>query len=493
MDISIQTQLSAAESLDCFICFIDFKQIDHSLQAIQISNRAAIKSIIERGDLKEKAGETLILPMTNIPTIDRLVLIAMDSSNTPDSLFKLMRAIEMVLATLPIARVAITIDPLERFNMIEQASLLISQACVVSSYQSTQFKQQPADQSIELKSVILLSKNQQKALNHSIQYGKAMGSGINYAKCLADLPANRCTPSYLSDQAIALSEKHDNLSVDILDEEALEQLGMHSFLAVSQGSSEPGRFIILNYQGGKKDQAPYVLLGKGVTFDSGGISLKPASKMDEMKFDMCGAASVMGVMSAIADIKPAINIIGVIVSAENMPSGEAVKPGDIITSLSGKTIEILNTDAEGRLLLCDGLTYIERFKPAAVIDIATLTGACVVALGHHRSGLISNNEALQEQLLLLGDQINDRVWPMPMGEAYQEQLKSPWADLANIGGPSAGMITAGCFLSKFAEAYPWAHLDIAGTAWKSAKNKGATGRPVALLTYYLLNQAHLIA
>ncbi|NNL10897.1 MAG: leucyl aminopeptidase [Pseudomonadales bacterium] len=320
-----------------------------------------------------------------------------------------------------------------------------------------------------------------KALTHGI----AIGEGINLARELGNLPGNICTPKYLSAQARKLGRRFDKLSTRVLGEKQMRELEMHSLLSVGTGSVQESQLIIMNYHGGKKSQKPHVLVGKGITFDSGGISLKPGSKMDEMKFDMCGAASVLGAMQAAASMSLPINIIGVIAAAENMPAGNATKPGDVVTSMAGKTIEVLNTDAEGRLVLCDALHYVKRFKPETVVDMATLTGACIVALGHHASGLLSNDDELADALLKAGIDSGDRAWRLPLWEEYHKQLKTPFADLANIGGPSAGTITAGCFLSQFAEDYRWAHLDIAGTAWNQGGPKGASGRPVALLCQYL--------
>lgn len=297
-------------------------------------------------------------------------------------------------------------------------------------------------------------------------------------------------PRYLAERAQQMATQHKELVVEVLEEEQLQELGAGALLAVARGSDQPPRMIILNYRGGNDDQQPNVLVGKGITFDTGGISLKPGAGMDEMKYDMCGAATVLGVMTAALELKLPINLIGVLTCAENMPSGGASRPGDIVTSMSGQTIEILNTDAEGRLVLCDALTYVKRFNPKSVVNIATLTGACIVALGDKTSGLMGNNDELLEQLLAASKQAGDAAWELPLFDDYQEQLDSPFADIANIGGPKAGTITAGCFLSRFTKDYPWAHLDIAGTAWISGgKEKGATGRPVPLLTRFLLDQA----
>ncbi|WP_144638709.1 leucyl aminopeptidase [Bordetella genomosp. 13] len=338
-----------------------------------------------------------------------------------------------------------------------------------------------------------------------LREGAAIANGMELTRTLGNLPGNVCTPTYLGETAKKLAREFKSLKVEVLERKQIEALGMGSFLSVARGSDEPPRFIVLRHAGaapapaakkaksasaaGGAAAGPVVLVGKGITFDSGGISIKPAATMDEMKYDMCGAASVLGTFRALAELELPFEVIGLIAACENMPSGKANKPGDVVTSLSGQTIEILNTDAEGRLVLCDALTYAERFKPSAVIDIATLTGACVVALGGVNTGLFAKDDALADALLAAGRQALDTAWRMPMDDAYQEQLKSNFADIANIGGPQAGAVTAACFLSRFAKAYPWAHLDIAGTAWKGGKDKGATGRPVPLLTQYLLDRA----
>jgi len=335
---------------------------------------------------------------------------------------------------------------------------------------------------------LVCTKPQSAALGAALKRGEAVAAGVALARECANLPGNHCTPGFLADQAKQLG-KDFGLKVEVLGRKECEKLGMGSFLAVAQGSAEPLKFIVARWLGGDKSDAPVVLVGKGITFDTGGISIKPAGEMDEMKFDMAGAASVLGTLRAVAQMKAKVNLIGIIPACENMPSSTAIKPGDVVTSLSGQTIEILNTDAEGRLILCDALTYAERFKPAAVIDIATLTGACVVALGHHRSGLFSSDEALAAELLAAGDQAQDPAWRMPLDEEYDEALKSNFADMGNVGGRAGGAITAAMFLKRFTAKMRWAHLDIAGTAWKSGAAKGATGRPVALLTHFVLSRA----
>jgi len=316
----------------------------------------------------------------------------------------------------------------------------------------------------------------------------AVVKGIDFAKEWANRPANYATPAKLAGAAKELG-KLPNIKVEVMGPKEVEKLGMGAFMAVAQGSAEPLRLIVLRYSGALRAEAPFVLVGKGITFDTGGISIKPASEMDEMKFDMCGAASVLGTFRALAELQPVLNVVGVIPACENMPDGRAIKPGDVVTSMSGQTIEILNTDAEGRLVLCDALSYAERFKPKAVVDIATLTGACVVALGGVRSGLFSSDDTLAKALLDAGETSHDLCWRMPLDEDYAEGLKSNFADVANIAGRAGGAVTAAKFLQKFATKFPWAHLDIAGTAWKGGGAKGATGRPVPLLVDYLLNQA----
>ncbi|WP_096087157.1 leucyl aminopeptidase [Agaribacterium haliotis] len=355
------------------------------------------------------------------------------------------------------------------------------------NYDSTLSKSAPAP---DLKRVVLASHNtkQTRELRSGLQQGQALASGLNLCRELGNLPGNYCTPAILGDKAKELAQSSSKLSVKVLGLKAIERLKMGSFLSVAKASSEEPRFIVFEYKG-KSTGKPSVLVGKGITFDTGGISLKPGAGMDEMKFDMCGAASVFGCIKALAAMDAKVNVVGIVAAAENMPAGNASKPGDVVTSMSGKTIEVLNTDAEGRLILCDALTYAERFKPKAVIDIATLTGACVIALGSHASGLYANDQKLAEQLLEAGEQTGDRAWQMPLWDEYGKQLKSNFADMANIGGREAGSVTAACFLAKFTEAYAWAHLDVAGTAWNSGGNKGASGRPVELLINYLLANA----
>jgi len=338
-----------------------------------------------------------------------------------------------------------------------------------------------------LKQVSVSAENANSTLVQAVRHSQALVAGVELAKEWANRPANHATPSHLAQAAKGIA-KGSAFKCEVLGPKEVAKLGMGAFMAVAQGSAQPLRFIVMRYNGASASRAPVVLVGKGITFDTGGISIKPAPEMDEMKYDMGGAASVLGVFKALGQLKPAINVVGLIPATENMPDGLAVKPGDVVTSMSGQTIEILNTDAEGRLILCDALTYAERFKPKAVIDIATLTGACVIALGAIRSGMFATEDALADALQKAGNDAMDLCWRLPLDEEYAESLKSNFADVGNVGGRPGGAITAAKFLHRFAQKYPWAHLDIAGTAWKGGGAKGATGRPVGLLLQYLLSQ-----
>ncbi|HEY9445809.1 MAG TPA: leucyl aminopeptidase [Burkholderiales bacterium] len=356
-------------------------------------------------------------------------------------------------------------------------------------YRFEQLKSKKDQSERKLRSMVLaVDREHAREAETALTRAVATAHGADYAKDLGNLPANVCTPTYLAEQAQALGKSH-RLRVAILERKDMQRLGMGSLLSVASGSAQPPKLITLEYRGGGKQDAPVVLVGKGITFDTGGISIKPAAEMDEMKFDMSGAGSVLGTLRAVAEMKLPVNVVGIIPTSENMPGGRATKPGDIVTTMSGQTVEILNTDAEGRLILCDALTYAERYKPAAVIDIATLTGACVIALGHVATGLFANDDALAHELIAAGDASHDRVWHLPLWDDYQEQLRSNFADFANIGGRPAGSVTAACFLARFTKQFKWAHLDIAGTAWRSGREKGSTGRPVPLLTQFLIGRA----
>ncbi|MCB1678459.1 MAG: leucyl aminopeptidase [Halioglobus sp.] len=466
------------------------RRLSAAAKQLDETSSGAIGDALALGDIAGKSGEILFLPGAG--SARRLLLVGCGDPARFDraAARKFCRTVYTALNRTKAKDAVIHVADLQVTDA-DHAWLLdyLARELTCSAYRYTETVSKPKS-ALTLRRVVidtggaLTARKAQAALDS----GHCTGLGVNTARNLANLPGNVCTPDYLAQQARTLGRGNAKLSVSVLDEKKMQGLGMGALLSVAAGSEQPARLIVMHYKGGKKDDKPYVLVGKGITFDSGGISLKPGAKMDEMKFDMGGAASVFGTLRAVAEMALPLNVVGIVAAAENMPSGRATKPGDVVTSMSGKTIEVLNTDAEGRLVLCDALTYAERFKPRAVIDIATLTGACVVALGAHASGLYANRDELAQQLLDAGTASHDRAWRMPLWEDYQRQLKSNFADLANIGGPGGGSITAACFLANFTENYHWAHLDIAGSAWDSSP-KGATGRPVALLTRYLMDRA----
>ena len=445
---------------------------------------AMFNDAVSQGDLQLKAGKVLYLHRPAGLAVPRLVYSVAGASNAKAFRAALVAGLA-ALKGCGARHLAVGVGNGELTAAMAEA---LVGAVADATYLYRHTKPSATDVSPLAMVTLLCGKDDGKAVQLGLQRGRAIASGVKLARECANLPGNHCTPTYLAEQAQKIGKDHD-LKVQVLDRKDVEKLGMGSFLAVAQGSDEPLRFIVARYQGAAKTQAPVVLVGKGITFDTGGISIKPSSEMDEMKFDMGGAASVLGTLLAIAELKPKLNLVCIIPSCENMPSGRAVKPGDVVTSMSGQTIEVLNTDAEGRLILCDALTYAERFKPAVVVDVATLTGACVVALGHHFSGMFTTDDALAAQLLAAGTAALDPCWRMPLDEAYDEALKSNFADVGNIGGRAGGAITAAMFLRRFTSKYRWAHLDIAGTAWKSGVAKGSTGRPVPLLTHFVLAQA----
>jgi leucyl aminopeptidase len=466
--------------------------LSDAAKTVDTLSGGAIAAVLKRGDLQGKVGQSLLLHSLPNLKAERVLLVGTGKeAELSDRQFK--KVISCVLTNLKGlggTDAAIALDQLLVKNRDTYGKTrLLAETLADGEYVFDQFKSQKAEARALKKVTLLTNKITVADVERAAKHAQAIATGMALTRDLGNMPPNLCHPTYLGEQAKALGKAHKHLKVEVHDEKDIAKLGMGAFLAVGQGSAQPPRLIVMNYQGGKKNDQPFVLVGKGITFDTGGISIKPAAGMDEMKFDMCGAASVFGTLRAVLELQLPINLVCVIAAAENMPSGNATRPGDIVTTMSGQTVEILNTDAEGRLVLCDALTYAERFKPKTVIDIATLTGACVVALGGHTSGLLGNNDALINQLLEAGKMADDRAWQLPLFDEYQEQLDSPFADIANIGGPKGGTITAACFLSRFTKAYEWAHLDIAGTAWTSGKEKGATGRPVPLLTQYLLDRA----
>jgi leucyl aminopeptidase len=453
----------------------------------------AISAALKNGDIKGKLGELLLLPHSGKAPCKRILLVGCGARKefNRKNFRKAVGTVSRWLSNRSYkdATSFLMLENVENADSAQAASIC-AEIWHTASYRFTQMKSKPEPREPAPKKIILAVSNAKSAAaaKTGVKQGDALGQGMDFGRDLANLPGNVCTPSYLAKQARSLARNTKNLSCKVLSEADMKKLGMGSLLSVTAGSKEPAKFIIMEYKGAVASQKPVVLVGKGITFDTGGISLKPPGTMDEMKFDMCGAASVFGTFKAIAELQPKKNIVGLIPTCENMPSSTATKPGDIVTSMSGQTIEILNTDAEGRLILCDALTYAQRFEPAALIDIATLTGACVIALGSHHTGLMSTSDPLANSLLAAGIKADDKAWRLPLTEEYTEQLKSNFADFANIGGREAGTITAACFLSKFTEGMNWAHLDIAGTAYKGGAAKGATGRPVPMLLEFLLNQ-----
>ncbi len=494
MEFSIKAGAAEKQKSDCIVLGV-FAGRELS-EAAALVDRAAGGTLAEAltdGDMEGRAGSTLMLRKVPGVAATRVLLVGLGASAEFDA-HAYREAVQHAVAALRgggstdcvlyLAELAVKDCDLPR-----RIRLAVSTAAE-ATYRFDRLKSKKDEDRTRLAKITLgLSAKPDAAANRALAQGEALGAGVKLARDLGNLPSNICTPSFLAKQAQELADEF-KLKCQVLEEKDMEKLGMGSLLSVTRGSREPAKLIVLEYNGGPKKQKPTVLVGKGITFDTGGISIKPAPDMDEMKFDMSGAGSVLGTLRAVAGMGLPVNVVGIIPTCENMPDGSAVKPGDIVTSMSGLTIEILNTDAEGRLILCDALTYAKRFNPDGMIDIATLTGACVVALGHVASGLYSNDDAFAAEVLDAGQASLDRAWRMPLWQDYQEQLKSPFADLANIGGRAAGSVTAACFLARFVDkTTPWVHLDIAGVAYRSGKQKGSTGRPVPMLTEYLLKRA----
>lgn len=454
----------------------------------------ALKKRLTRGDVTGKKNRVATLYEPDGLACDRLMVVGFGKRNKLEisDYRKVCRRAADAVKSSNCRDVYLWLPELEVRNAdIEQTSRHLAEALLEAWYTFDELKSERNAGAAPPKRVTICvaDKRHLSKARAGVRTGQAIGNATRTARRLGDLPGNICTPSYLASEARKLQRSH-KLKVTVLDDKEMKRLGMGALLSVARGSRQPPKLIVLEYKGGKKSEAPVALVGKGLTFDAGGISIKPAANMDEMKYDMCGATSVIGAMIAAAELNLPINVVGVVPSSENLPDGNANKPGDIVTSMSGQTIEVLNTDAEGRLILCDALTYTARYKPDVVIDMATLTGACVIALGHHASGLMANNQKLADQLLQAGERSLDRAWQLPLWDDYQSSLDSNFADMANIGGRSAGAITAGCFLSRFTKELKWAHLDIAGTAWISGgKEKGATGRVVPLLSQYLIDRS----
>ncbi len=466
------------------------QKLEGDIAKLDTKMSGAITRAVALGDFTAEAGTALSLLGND--RVQRILLLGCGSADDFDlgCSRKLAQAAGKNLASTKAREAHIALEGLplsseDGAQFLETLATEILWSCYVYTETLSKPKNVPSLAKVSVTATPALTiVKVRKALNAGI----AIGEGVNFTRQLGNLPANICTPTYLSKQARALGRKHSKLSVSILDEKKMRELGMGSLLSVGHGSDEPSQLIVMEYKGGKAKEAPYALVGKGITFDTGGISLKPGGKMDEMKFDMGGASSVFGTVQAVVNLDLPINLVGIVAAAENMPSGRATKPGDVVKSMSGQTIEILNTDAEGRLVLCDALTYVGRYKPKEVVDIATLTGAIIVSLGHEASGIFANDDDLADALLAAGQRSHDRGWRMPIWQEYQKQLDSRFADMQNIGAGTAGSVTAACFLARFTEKYKWAHLDVAGTSFLSAP-KGATGRPVPMLVEYLRARA----
>lgn len=495
MNYSAQ-QAAINPSADCLIVGV-FEEKTLSPSAVKINDISQnyLSRLVESGEVSGKLGETTLLRHLPNITAERVLLVGcgkagelLNERQYKQLIQKTVQALKTTQAKSAVS--FLTEIPLNQRTLYWNIRFAI-ETIEQDLYQFTQFKsQKTAEKSTALCELIFNVNTDELALaEQAIQHGCAISLGVRHAKDVANCPPNVCNPAYLADKALNLAATSPLINTTIINEAEMEKLGMDAYLAVSRGAYNEAKLAIMEYRHHPNPNAkPIVLVGKGLTFDAGGISLKPAADMDEMKYDMCGAASVFGVMNALAQLQLPLNVIGVMAGCENLPDGNAYRPGDILTTMNGLTVEVLNTDAEGRLVLCDTLTYVERFDPELVIDIATLTGACVVALGQHNSGLVSTHDDIAAALEQAAQQSADKAWRLPLSEEYQEQLKSNFADLANIGGRWGGAITAGAFLANFTKKYPWAHLDIAGTAWLQGANKGATGRPVSLLVQFLLNQ-----
>ena len=493
--MEFSTKIAAPEkhSGACVVAGVfESRRLSSAATALDHASRSHIREFLRSGDMDGKAGSTRILYRLRGVSAERLILVGLG----PEKDFGERQFRDCARAALNAVQSTGARDaclyfselPVSARDTAWKARQLTLAAADVAYRFDRMKSSKPQARPLDHVTIAAMSRRDSTASERGMREGRAIASGMAFARDLGNLPANVCTPTYLAEAARKLGREW-KLAVEVLEQKDMEKLRMGSLLSVSRGSRQPPKFAILRYSGAGKKERPVVLIGKGITFDTGGISIKPSAEMDEMKFDMCGAASVLGTLRAVAELELKLNVVGLVPACENMPGGAATKPGDVVTSLSGQTIEILNTDAEGRLILADALSYAERFDPQAVVDIATLTGACVVALGHVCSGLFSNKQDLADELRAAGEESWDRAWQLPLWDDYQEQLKSNFADFANIGGRAAGSVTAACFLSRFARRYDWAHLDIAGIAWKSGKEKGATGRPVPLLTTFLTERA----
>lgn len=495
MEFKIKTGDLATHKTPCLVLGIfEKRKLSGPAERIDEASDGRLSALLKKGDIEGEAGQALMLYELPGVAAERVLLIGLGKKKdyTRTNYRKALAAATTLLQQSGAGEAMFALpDSLPRaldlYTSVRDAVVTVEDK--VYRYSCTKEDKQAPKTPLKRLNLWVGKKSETTDAERAARHGQAMAEGIRLARELGNLPGNICTPSYLAEQARALGNQYPKLEVEVLDEDRMAELGLGALLSVSRGSRQPAKLIVMHYHGATKETKPLVLVGKGLTFDAGGISLKPAAEMDEMKYDMAGGAAVIGALRAACDLDLPVHLIGVVPASENLPDGAANKPGDIVTSLSGQTIEILNTDAEGRLILCDALTYCERFEPEIVVDLATLTGACVVALGKHPAGLFTSDDRLAEELLAAGEAAGDRAWRLPLWEEYQSQLDSNFADMANVGGRDGGAITAACFLSRFTKKYRWAHLDIAGITWLTGKEKGGTGRPVALLTQWLLERA----
>jgi len=492
LDQSTSASLENVKTKALIIGIHEGKSISQELKKLDTLSKGVLKKLINREELQGKVGQSLYIPSLQGAVAERVYLIGCgkkSSSLSKDQVNKILT--KLISAAISSNADEATIN-LPSLKTSEGDEWVLNQLSLIAENQSYTYDAKLNKKNVRVVKLKKLrisinSSSSDAKLKKALKTGQTIGQGSNAAKDLANLPGNVCTPSYLAKTSQAAAKNYASLSCKVLGEKEMKKLGMDCLLSVGAGSAQESKLITIEYKGGKKGEQPHALVGKGITFDTGGISLKPGGAMDEMKFDMCGAASVIGTMQVVAELKLPINVVGIVASAENMPGSKATKPGDVVRTMSGLTVEVLNTDAEGRLVLADALTYAKRFKPQSVVDIATLTGAVIMALGYSTSGLMSNDDSLAKELLAAGDESCDRAWQLPLWDVYQKDLDSNFADIANIGG-RAGTITAACFLSRFTEEFKWAHLDVAGTAQFKGAAKGGSGRPVPLLSQYLINK-----
>ncbi len=491
MEFSVKSGGPEKQRSACIVVGVyEGRKLTPSARQIDQISGGALTTLLRRGDHSGSLGQSLLLHrVPNVPS-ERVLLVGCgkDKELGDGSYRAILGHAARALGDTGATEAAVFLTDVDlRGRDLSWKLRHAVESVEEAYYRFDQLKSRKSEKRPALRRMVLMvpKRSDLAPAETALRQGVAISAGVILTKNLGNLPGNICTPSYLAEQALALQEEY-GVKTTVLEEQDMRTLGMGALLSVARGSRQPPKLITVEYHGGGDAHPPVVLVGKGITFDAGGISIKPASAMDEMKYDMCGAAAVLGTIKAVAELGLPINVVGVIPSSENLPDGNASKPGDIVTSMSGQTIEVLNTDAEGRLILCDALTFTERFNPSVVVDLATLTGACIVALGRHASGLLGNNEPLARALIGAGRYAFDRAWQLPLWDDYQRQLDSNFADMANIGGHDAGTITAACFLARYTKKFKWAHLDIAGTAWKTGKDKGATGRPVPLLTTFLI-------